>query len=164
MARQIITPFTDTSPQLVPYVRVAGANFGSVLSVVTAWWGMLNTMAEWPMGSVTILFTVVGGSPRHWEADPDDMRVELAAHDNVLRTAIEDRDGWLFKHTGDGVGDRRGRAARDDYFGPALICMAARTDLTYSGLRERRMQHPASCSANISRTCGCLIVAARRII
>ena len=26
------------------------------------------------------------------------------------------------------------------------------------------MQHPASCSANISRTCGCLIVAARRII
>ena len=31
------------------------------------------------------------------------MRVALAAHDKVLRTAIETRDGWLFKHTGDGV-------------------------------------------------------------
>ena len=27
----------------------------------------------------------------------------LAAHDEVLRTAIEGHGGWLFKHTGDGV-------------------------------------------------------------
>ncbi|MDT5083130.1 MAG: hypothetical protein QOJ61_173, partial [Mycobacterium sp.] len=27
----------------------------------------------------------------------------LAAHDQVLRTAIEAHGGWLFKHTGDGV-------------------------------------------------------------
>jgi class 3 adenylate cyclase len=31
------------------------------------------------------------------------MRVALAAHDEVLRTAIEAQGGWLFKHTGDGV-------------------------------------------------------------
>ena len=31
------------------------------------------------------------------------MRVELAAHDEVLRLAIETHGGWLFKHTGDGV-------------------------------------------------------------
>jgi predicted ATPase len=31
------------------------------------------------------------------------MRVALAAHDDVLRAAIEERGGWLFKHTGDGV-------------------------------------------------------------
>ena len=31
------------------------------------------------------------------------MRVALAAHDEVLRTAIEGHGGWLFKHTGDGV-------------------------------------------------------------
>jgi class 3 adenylate cyclase len=30
-----------------------------------------------------------------------DARVELAAHDEVLRVAIH--GGWLFKHTGDGV-------------------------------------------------------------
>ena len=31
------------------------------------------------------------------------MRVALAAHDEVLRSAIEAYGGWLFKHTGDGV-------------------------------------------------------------
>jgi class 3 adenylate cyclase len=30
------------------------------------------------------------------------MRVALAAHDEVLRTAIEAYDGFLFSHTGDG--------------------------------------------------------------
>ena len=51
------------------------------------------------------------------------MRTALAAHDEVLRSAIEAHGGWLFKHTGDGVcaafsspqvrsGCGRGRAAR----------------------------------------------------
>src|ERR1700758_2227586 len=31
------------------------------------------------------------------------MRAALAAHDEVLRTAIQAHGGWLFKHTGDGV-------------------------------------------------------------
>ena len=31
------------------------------------------------------------------------MRAALAAHDEVLRNAIEAHGGWLFKHTGDGV-------------------------------------------------------------
>ncbi len=31
------------------------------------------------------------------------MRVALAAHDEVLRKAIQAHGGWLFKHTGDGV-------------------------------------------------------------
>ena len=52
---------------------------------------------------MTFLFTDVEGSTRRWEADAEQMRVALAAHDEVLRTAIETRGGWLFKHTGDGV-------------------------------------------------------------
>jgi predicted ATPase len=52
---------------------------------------------------VTFLFTDVEGSTRRWEADADEMRVALAAHDEVLRRAIEAHGGWLFKHTGDGV-------------------------------------------------------------
>ena len=52
---------------------------------------------------VTFLFTDVEGSTRRWEADADAMRVALAAHDEVLRRAIEAHGGWLFKHTGDGV-------------------------------------------------------------
>ena len=52
---------------------------------------------------VTFLFTDVEGSTRRWEADADGMRAALAAHDDVLRKAIERHGGWLFKHTGDGV-------------------------------------------------------------
>src|ERR1700742_4377770 len=58
---------------------------------------------EPPSGVVTFLFTDVEGSTRRWEADADAMRVALAAHDEVLRKAIETHRGWLFKHTGDGV-------------------------------------------------------------
>ena len=56
-----------------------------------------------PSGVVTFLFTDVEGSTRRWEADAAAMRVALAAHDEVLREAIESHGGWLFKHTGDGV-------------------------------------------------------------
>jgi predicted ATPase/class 3 adenylate cyclase len=56
-----------------------------------------------PSGVVTFLFTDVEGSTRRWEADAEGMRAALAAHDEVLRAAIEEHGGWLFKHTGDGV-------------------------------------------------------------
>jgi hypothetical protein len=52
---------------------------------------------------VTFLFTDVEGSTRRWERDADSMRAALAVHDDVLRSAVESRGGWLFKHTGDGV-------------------------------------------------------------
>ena len=51
---------------------------------------------------MTFLFTDVEGSTRRWEADADGMRAALAAHDAVLREAIEARGGFMFKHTGDG--------------------------------------------------------------
>ena len=56
-----------------------------------------------PSGTVTFLFTDIEGSTRRWEADPEAMRVALAAHDDVLRSAVDGHGGWLFKHTGDGV-------------------------------------------------------------
>ena len=56
-----------------------------------------------PSGVVTFLFTDVEGSTRRWEADADAMRAALAAHDEVLRDAIEAHGGFMFKHTGDGV-------------------------------------------------------------
>jgi predicted ATPase len=52
---------------------------------------------------VTFLFTDVEGSTRRWETNAEGMRAALAAHDEVLRTAVETHGGWLFKHTGDGV-------------------------------------------------------------
>jgi predicted ATPase len=56
-----------------------------------------------PSGVVTFLFTDIEGSTRRWESDADAMRSALAAHDEVLRRAIESHGGFLFKHTGDGV-------------------------------------------------------------
>ena len=38
----------------------------------------------------------------------------LAAHDEVLRSAVEAHGGWLFKHTGDGVCAAFGSARRGD--------------------------------------------------
>jgi hypothetical protein len=52
---------------------------------------------------VTFLFTDIEGSTRRWEEDAVAMRAALAAHEEVLRTAIESHDGFLFSHTGDGV-------------------------------------------------------------
>ncbi|WP_342744661.1 ATP-binding protein [Mycolicibacterium vulneris] len=56
-----------------------------------------------PSGVVTFLFTDIEGSTRRWESDADAMRKALAAHDEVLRKAVESHDGFMFKHTGDGV-------------------------------------------------------------
>jgi predicted ATPase len=60
-------------------------------------------MGEMPSGTVTFLFTDIEGSTRRWEQDPEAMRSVLAAHDEVLRDAIEGQAGFLFKHTGDGI-------------------------------------------------------------
>ncbi len=65
--------------------------------------GVSAPPAAAPSGVVTFLFTDVEGSTRRWEADAAAMRAALAAHDGVLREAVEKHGGWLFKHTGDGV-------------------------------------------------------------
>ena len=56
-----------------------------------------------PSGVVTFLFTDIEGSTRRWETDPDATRAALKTHDEVMREAIKAYQGWLFKHTGDGV-------------------------------------------------------------
>jgi predicted ATPase/class 3 adenylate cyclase len=56
-----------------------------------------------PSGIVSFLFTDIEGSTRRWEADADAMKAALHAHDEVMRRAIADHRGLLFKHTGDGV-------------------------------------------------------------
>ncbi|CAN5711292.1 hypothetical protein BH20ACT12_BH20ACT12_10460 [soil metagenome] len=58
-------------------------------------------MAGQPTGTVTFLFTDVEGSTRMWERDPTAMRSALARHDEILRSAIEESGGSVFKTMGD---------------------------------------------------------------
>jgi predicted ATPase/class 3 adenylate cyclase len=54
-----------------------------------------------PSGSVTFLFTDIEGSTRRWEAYPEAMRLALRRHDAILRAALEERGGYVFKTIGD---------------------------------------------------------------
>jgi predicted ATPase len=55
------------------------------------------------LATYTFLFTDVEGSTRRWTADPEGMSGMLAAHDQVLRAAVQAHSGRVFKHSGDGI-------------------------------------------------------------
>lgn len=51
--------------------------------------------------TVTLLFTDIVGSTRRWEQEPALMSTALVRHDDILRRAIEDAGGHVFKTLGD---------------------------------------------------------------
>jgi len=57
--------------------------------------------APLPSGTVTLLFTDIEGSTQHWEEQREAMPEALRRHDELLRTAIEAQDGYVFKTVGD---------------------------------------------------------------
>jgi predicted ATPase/class 3 adenylate cyclase/DNA-binding CsgD family transcriptional regulator len=56
-----------------------------------------------PGGTLTFLFTDIAGSTELWEQHPEAMSQALARHDAILRTAITEHGGTVFKTVGDGV-------------------------------------------------------------
>jgi predicted ATPase/class 3 adenylate cyclase len=54
-----------------------------------------------PTGTVTFLFTDIEGSTKLWERSAQAMQEALARHDELLRSAIEARGGYVFKTVGD---------------------------------------------------------------
>jgi class 3 adenylate cyclase len=58
-------------------------------------------VASPPTGTVTFLFTDIEGSTKLWEQYAQAMQIALARHDEVLRSAIEERGGYIFKTVGD---------------------------------------------------------------
>jgi class 3 adenylate cyclase len=54
-----------------------------------------------PSGTVTLLFTDVEGSTRLWDTERDAMAAALRRHDEILRGAIEQAGGYVFKTVGD---------------------------------------------------------------
>jgi predicted ATPase/class 3 adenylate cyclase len=58
-------------------------------------------VASPPTGTVTFLFTDIEDSTKLWERSPQAMQAALVRHDEILRRAIEDRGGYVFKTVGD---------------------------------------------------------------
>jgi class 3 adenylate cyclase len=58
-------------------------------------------MSGAPSGTVTLLFTDVEGSTQLWDAERDAMAAALRRHDEILRDAIEQAGGYVFKTVGD---------------------------------------------------------------
>jgi predicted ATPase/class 3 adenylate cyclase/Tfp pilus assembly protein PilF len=58
-------------------------------------------VASPPTGTVTFLFTDIEGSTKMWERSPHAMHRALSRHDEILREAIEEHGGYVFKTVGD---------------------------------------------------------------
>jgi hypothetical protein len=58
-------------------------------------------VASPPTGTVTFLFTDIEGSTKLWENNAPAMQAALARHDELLRWAIEEHGGYVFKTVGD---------------------------------------------------------------
>lgn len=61
----------------------------------------VNRLSAVPSGTVTLLFTDIEGSTRLWESEPAAMADALRRHDEILRTAIDASEGYVFKTVGD---------------------------------------------------------------
>ena len=59
-------------------------------------------MAAGPTGTVTFLFTDIEASTELWERHPDEMRVAVEVHDQLLRTVVAAHGGRIFSTGGDG--------------------------------------------------------------
>jgi predicted ATPase/class 3 adenylate cyclase len=67
---------------------------------ITSKQGAPNT-ASFPTGTVTLLFTDIEGSAAHWEERRATMSDALRRHEELIRRAIEEQGGYVFKTVGD---------------------------------------------------------------
>lgn len=70
-------------------------NFGSPMSQPSPF--------PFPTGTITFLFSDIEGSTKLWDTYPSIMQVAVARHDALLRQAVQENHGYLFKTTGDGI-------------------------------------------------------------
>ena len=84
-----------------------------------------------PTGVVTFLFTDVVDSTRRWEADREAMAASLRLHDEVIRSAVELRNGYVFSTAGDSFAVAFQRAS--DAVAAAIETQAALTTAAWPG-------------------------------
>src|SRR5919198_5648446 len=59
-------------------------------------------MTALPTGTVTFLFTDVEGSTKLWERHPEQMRVALARHDQLIESLVQQHQGVVVRPRGEG--------------------------------------------------------------
>src|SRR5437867_13337163 len=55
-----------------------------------------------PTGTVTFLFTDVEGSTKLWERHPEQMRVALSRHDQLIESLVDQHQGVVVRPRGEG--------------------------------------------------------------
>ncbi len=60
-----------------------------------------NVPRPLPTGTVTFVFTDIEGSMRRWEQYPTEMAQAVRRHDELMRSAVEEFGGHIFKTVGD---------------------------------------------------------------
>ncbi len=106
----------------------------------------MNRAAAIPTGTVTLLFTDVEGSTRLWETEPEHMARALRRHDELLRTAIGQAGGYVFKTIGDAfcAAFATPQAALEAVLA-AQLALAAETWPTRRPIRVRMSLHTGVC-------------------
>jgi class 3 adenylate cyclase len=106
----------------------------------------VTRVAAIPSGTVTLLFTDVEGSTRLWEAEPELMAQALRRHDEMLRQAIGQAGGFVFKTVGDAfcAAFATPRAALDAVLA-AQQALAAEQWPTRRPIRVRMSLHTGVC-------------------
>lgn len=107
-ARSSLGPFPESVRYVVPgthssIVKPKGADSLSYQIVLSALLGREPMMGRaGARATLTFLFTDIEGSTERWERHPTEMSGALARHDTIVRNAIRQNQGSLFKTVGDG--------------------------------------------------------------
>ncbi len=95
-----------------------------------------------PSGTLTFVFTDIEGSTQRWEREPAAMRTAVRRHDDLLRAAIVEHDGYVFKTIGDAFCAAFARPGKAVAAAVVLQrALAAEDFMAVEGLRVRAAVH-----------------------
>jgi len=95
-------------------------------------------MISAPTGTITLLFSDIEGSSKKWDQYPDAMRIALAHHDRLMREALEQHGGFIFKTVGDAFCVAFETA--QDALAGALESQRALRQATWEGIDEMKVR------------------------
>src|SRR5512147_512262 len=62
----------------------------------------LHSSEMLPSGTLTFLFTDIEGSTQMWDQHPEQMRISMRRHDELIESAVEQQAGVVVRPRGEG--------------------------------------------------------------